>query len=70
MNMLRSFIIANFNDPNKLKAHINAFLSEGYNAEILINNTGGPPAGQIIDAKKEEFDQYLSMHLHCSHILV
>ena len=69
-NQEHNFIVADFNNPDKLKAHINTFLSEGYNAEILINNTGGPPAGQIMDAKKEEFDQYISMHLHCSHILV
>lgn len=69
-NQQHNFIVADFNDPDKLKAHINTFLSEGYNAEILINNTGGPPAGQIMNAKKEEFDQYISMHLHCSHILV
>ena len=69
-NQKHNFIVVDFNDPNKLKTHINAFLSKGYNAEILINNTGGPPAGQIMNAKKEEFDKYISMHLHCSHILV
>ena len=69
-NQQHNFIVADFNDPDKLKTHINTFLSEGYNAEILINNTGGPPAGQIMNAKKKEFDKYISMHLHCSHILV
>ena len=69
-NQEHNFIVADFNDPDKLKTHISAFLSKGYNAEILINNTGGPPAGQIMNAKKEEFDKYISMHLHCSHILV
>jgi len=35
-NQEHNFIIADFNDPDKLKALITTFLSEGYNAEILI----------------------------------
>ena len=69
-NQKHNFIVADFNYPRKLENKINNFLSEGNKAEILINNTGGPPSGQIIEAKKEEFDQYISMHLHCSHYLV
>ena len=70
VNQKHNFIVADFNYPKKLKNEIDNFLSNGYRTEILINNTGGPPAGQIIEAKKKEFDQYISMHLHCSHTLV
>ena len=65
-----NFIVADFNYPKNLKKKIKKFLSKGNTAEILINNTGGPSAGKIIEAKKKEFDQYISMHLHCSHYLV
>jgi len=37
---------------------------------ILINNTGGPPAGNILDAGDDEFIQAFSNHLICNHILV
>lgn len=64
------FIVADFNNPNQLKKKINRYLSNGNKVEILINNTGGPPAGKIIEAEQDEFDKYISMHLHCSHHLV
>jgi 3-oxoacyl-[acyl-carrier protein] reductase len=35
----------------------------------LINNTGGPPAGPIVDAKEEDFLQAFNQHLVCNHIL-
>ena len=38
-NQQHNFIVADFNDPDKLKTHISAFLSKGYNAEILINKS-------------------------------
>lgn len=37
---------------------------------ILINNSGGPPGGPIIDAKPEEFIQAMERHLIASHHLV
>ncbi|MBA4054013.1 MAG: short-chain dehydrogenase, partial [Marivirga sp.] len=37
---------------------------------ILVNNTGGPPGGQAIDASPEEFLKAFSSHLVCNQILV
>ena len=34
-----------------------------------MNNTGGPPAGQAIDAGLDEFVNAFSSHLLCNHIL-
>ncbi|MEQ8472776.1 MAG: SDR family oxidoreductase [Marinoscillum sp.] len=34
---------------------------------IVINNTGGPAPGPIVDASIEEFEKALSMHLKASH---
>ena len=34
-----------------------------------MNNTGGPPAGQAINAKPEDFVKAFSEHLLCNHIL-
>jgi len=35
-----------------------------------VNNTGGPPAGPILNAKAEEFLSAFNNHLICNHILV
>jgi len=37
---------------------------------ILINNSGGPPAGPVFEAKPEEFLQPVTQHLLCSQALV
>jgi 3-oxoacyl-[acyl-carrier protein] reductase len=37
--------------------------------DILINNTGGPAAGLIIDAESDAFENAFRQHLSCNHIL-
>ena len=37
---------------------------------ILINNSGGPAGGAILEAKHEEFSKAMHAHLHASHRLV
>ena len=63
-------ITSDFSDPEGLKKNIDAFLSEGNQPEILINNTGGPSGGQIVDEPYEKFEDTLNAHLRCSHLLV
>ena len=36
---------------------------------ILVNNTGGPPPGPIVDANDEDFLNAINQHLICNHIL-
>lgn len=64
-----NFIVADFSDAAGLKSAINDF-SRSNSIQILVNNTGGPPAGQAIDAKVEDFIAAFSAHLLCNHILV
>ena len=63
------YLVADFQQPEILKDKINGYLMDN-GAEILINNTGGPPGGPIIDADYHEFEKALTAHLTCSHILV
>jgi 3-oxoacyl-[acyl-carrier protein] reductase len=37
---------------------------------FLINNSGGPPAGPIVDATEDDFLNAFNQHLICNHILV
>jgi 3-oxoacyl-[acyl-carrier protein] reductase len=64
-----SLAVADFSSPEQVKLVIEKILSER-EIHILINNTGGPPAGQAIDAKPEDFLSAINAHLICSQILV
>ena len=63
------FIIADFSFPDQVRTAIEKFVSSN-EVHILVNNTGGPPAGQAIDAKVEDFLSAINAHLICSQILV
>jgi 3-oxoacyl-[acyl-carrier protein] reductase len=63
------YLVADFNFPDQLKEVIGRFV-ENNKVHILINNTGGPPAGQAIDASPEEFIKAFSSHLICNQIMV
>jgi 3-oxoacyl-[acyl-carrier protein] reductase len=63
------YIVADFNYPDRLEIAINDFLKD-HTVDILINNTGGPPGGQAINADLSEYTQAFSNHLLCNHILV
>jgi len=63
------YIVADFSFPDQVRGTIEKFVS-GNEVHILINNTGGPPAGQAIDAKPEDFLSAINAHLICSQILV
>jgi 3-oxoacyl-[acyl-carrier protein] reductase len=65
---LHSYIVADFSDPETLKKKISDFTA--HNAvHILINNTGGPPAGLAMDAQPEDFLKAFTTHLICNQIL-
>lgn len=64
-----SYIAADFQNPEMLKEKVCVFLKDHQGINILVNNTGGPPGGPVIQAKTEEFVQAFSNHLLCNHIL-
>lgn len=63
------YIVADFNKPEELKKSVEAYLTNGTDFHILLNNSGGPPGGEIINAKVEDFNQTFQRHLICNHIL-
>ncbi len=64
------YIVADFQIPQLVKNAITNYLAENNSVNILINNTGGPKAGNAVDATAEEFLQAFNSHLICNHILV
>jgi 3-oxoacyl-[acyl-carrier protein] reductase len=65
---LHEYRVADFSKPNQVKREIEEIVS-AQTVHILINNTGGPPAGPIFTAKEEEFLNAFQQHLICNHIL-
>ena len=65
-----NFIIADFDDPFKLKDTIDQHIAKKPTIHILINNSGGPKPGPIVDANVEDFISAFNRHLICNHILV
>lgn len=62
-------LVADFSKPDQLKAVVDEHLAQGNQYHVLINNTGGPPGGQAIDAGIDEFRIAFNQHLICNQIL-
>lgn len=70
-NQQHDFIVADFSKPDELKNKIaEYFENNNQPVHILVNNTGGPPAGKAIDADLREFVAAFQNHLLCNQILV
>lgn len=65
------YLVADFSKPDQLEQKITDFVNDLHEpVHILVNNTGGPPGGPIIEASVEEFRIAFDMHLVCNHIMV
>jgi 3-oxoacyl-[acyl-carrier protein] reductase len=62
------FLVADFSNRADLRRKASA-LTATKPIHILINNTGGPAGGPILEASEEEFEQTFNNHLICSHLL-
>lgn len=62
------YLIADFSKPDEVKKVIEDHVAQ-HPVHILINNTGGPPAGPVIEATEEAFLNTFNQHLICNHIL-
>lgn len=63
------YIVADFNQPDQLRASLRLWLAQGNVAQILVNNTGGPAGGPIVDAEISHFEKTFKQHLVCNHVL-
>ncbi|TAH18757.1 MAG: SDR family oxidoreductase [Cytophagales bacterium] len=60
------YIVADFAKPETVKEAINKYAASKEEVHILINNTGGPPAGAILDATVQSFVDAFSAHIICN----
>ena len=66
---VHGMVVADFSDQAQVKHAIDQFVNEGNSADVLINNTGGPPSGPAVEADTDEFLSAFQSHLICNHIL-
>ena len=62
------FLVGDYSKPAELISIVREYLFKTP-IDILINNTGGPAGGQIMNAKPEEFISAFNQHLICNHLL-
>lgn len=63
-----SYLVADFSDPAQVEQAIHFHLTK-YPVHILINNTGGPPAGVIVEANPVDFVKHFEQHIVCNQLL-
>lgn len=63
-------LAADASNPDSLKTIIEGHVSAHGPFHILINNSGGPPAGPVHTAKAEDFLAAFTQHLLANHIMM
>lgn len=64
-----NYLVADFSRPEELKKVIQLHVAN-HPVHILINNTGGPKPGAIIEATEEDFIDAFNQHVICNQVLV
>ena len=62
-------LVLDLEDTGSLAGRIQPILDQGP-IHILVNNSGGPPGGPLLNASVEELAQPFTRHLHAAHTLV
>ncbi len=63
------FLVVDFEDIEDLEKQVTALASKK-DIHILVNNTGGPAPGEILDASLDDFLKAFKNHVLCNHLLV
>jgi 3-oxoacyl-[acyl-carrier protein] reductase len=63
-------LVVDLDDREGLAATVDAFVADHGPVHILINNSGGPPGGPILEATAEQFLTAFGRHLLASHLFV
>jgi 3-oxoacyl-[acyl-carrier protein] reductase len=62
------YLIADFSKPEDVRKVIQQHV-QSTPVHILVNNTGGPPSGSVLDVSDEDYLLAFNQHLICNHIL-
>ncbi|KAA0989804.1 SDR family oxidoreductase [Dyadobacter aurulentus] len=67
---LHRYFVADFSDHEQVKEAVENYLRLCPDVHILVNNTGGPSGGPIIEAETEQFLKTFQMHVINNQFLV
>lgn len=62
-------VCADFSQPESVQQAVASHLETAGTAHILVNNTGGPPSGPLLDARPDDFLNAMRMHVVCNQLL-
>ena len=68
-NQKHHTLVADFTDHEQVKEVVSNYMSKVNEIHILVNNTGGPAGGTLLDDEPEKFMATFNQHLICNHIL-
>lgn len=63
------FLAADFARPSEVRAVVDGALADGRTVHVLVNNTGGPSGGPIVEAGPDEFIAAFAAHLLVNQLL-
>lgn len=63
-------LAADFSDPSALEGAVALRTVEAGGYDVLVHNTGGPPAGPAAEATPEQYRAAFDQHLVCGQVLV
>ncbi len=63
------YLQVDFADPETAASRVEALVQETGPTHILVNNSGGPPGGTLLEASTQEFERAIRSHLFTSHLL-
>ncbi|MFL5754257.1 MAG: SDR family oxidoreductase [Bacteroidia bacterium] len=64
-----SYLAVDFSLHEEVRKLVNHYVQRQGAVNILVNNTGGPPAGPVYAALTEDFLKAFNNHLLCNHVL-
>ncbi|WP_226163037.1 SDR family oxidoreductase [Hymenobacter terricola] len=67
---VHDYLVADFDDPDHLARVVHEYLTQHAGGfQILVNNTGGPPGGPLLDAPVAALQLAFNQHVVCNHLL-
>lgn len=64
------FVVADHDDRPLLKTAVEGLIQREGRVHVLVNNSGGPAPGPILEAREEDFLAAFGRHLLANHLLV
>jgi 3-oxoacyl-[acyl-carrier protein] reductase len=69
-NQQHQLLSVDFSDWRAVQSVAHGFAATNGPIHILLNNTGGPPAGPAFEAQPEEYLKAMTQHILCNQVLV